>query len=256
MLGTSCASPPAEFTVVHTRLLQLALAIEDSRAYWANVDPTMARARAALAAFEQRWFGAKSLGRVKKLIANFVLRYDSFPAALTVLRQWPAMDPATRQAICHWHLQLVDPMYRRFTTEFLGQRCDADDPDLDRGRVSRWLRSTYGDRWAGSTINQFASKLLSAATQAGLVSRYPGSRRRLLPKLTDQALGYLLYLLRATTFAGNLVGNPYMESVGLSGALLEARLQRLPGITYRRLVDVDDFGWHYPSLTAWAEASL
>ncbi len=60
-----------EETVVHTRILRLALGIEESRAYWTHVDPTLPAAPRAIQAFEQRWFGAKSLHRVRTLLANF-----------------------------------------------------------------------------------------------------------------------------------------------------------------------------------------
>ncbi len=59
-------------------------------------------------AFEQRWFGAKSLGRIRVLIPDLKARYDAFPAAFAILRRWPDMDPLARRIICHWHLQLSD----------------------------------------------------------------------------------------------------------------------------------------------------
>jgi hypothetical protein len=119
---------PAERTTLHARLLHLALGVEESRAYWANVDPAVPPGRRAIQAFEQRWFGAKSLERVRTLLAAFVARYDAFPEALEVLRRWKGMDPATRRAICHFHLQLTDPIYRRFTSEFLVSRREAVRP--------------------------------------------------------------------------------------------------------------------------------
>ena len=82
-----------EETVVHTRILRLALGIEESRAYWTHVDPTLPAAPRAIQAFEQRWFGAKSLHRVRTLLANFAARYDACPDALSVLRRWRSMDP-------------------------------------------------------------------------------------------------------------------------------------------------------------------
>src|SRR5688572_22810458 len=110
--------PPAEAisecTEIHTRLLRLALAVADSRSYWENVDPLVPVAQRPQMAFEQRWFGAKSLERVRYLIATFAERYDAYAEALAVLRRWRAMEPATRQVICHWHLQLSDPIYRLF----------------------------------------------------------------------------------------------------------------------------------------------
>ena len=113
---------PAEATELHTRILRLALGVEESREYWANVDPTVPAASRARVAFEQRWFGARSADRVQTLLSYFSARFDAFPPALDVLRRWRAMDPPTRRLVCHWHLQLSDPLYRRFTGEFLVER--------------------------------------------------------------------------------------------------------------------------------------
>ncbi len=53
----------SEITAAHTRLLKCALCIDESRAYWAEADRAVVepdRARTAVA-FEQSWFGAKSM---------------------------------------------------------------------------------------------------------------------------------------------------------------------------------------------------
>jgi hypothetical protein len=196
------------------------------------------------------------MSRVRVLLSNFILRYDAYPEALAVLRGWKLMEPATRRAVCHWHLQLADPLYRRFTGHFLVERRQAASPLLDRGVVARWVASTYPDRWASSTIIQFASKLLSAGSEAGLMTPRKDPRELLLPKITDAALGYILHLLRGVRFSGTLIRNPYLASVGLAGAYLEQRLRSAPGIEYRRMIDLDDFTWKHASLSAWAEATL
>ena len=69
-MAPPAASAPqlAEVTEVHTRILRLALGVDEARAYWANVDPTVPPGPRALQAFEQRWFGAKTLDRVKTLL--------------------------------------------------------------------------------------------------------------------------------------------------------------------------------------------
>lgn len=241
---------------VHTRLLHLALGVEESRAYWANVNPSAPPASRTARAFEHRWFGTKSERRVRILLRNLRQRYDRFPEALAVLHRWPAMDPHTRRAICHWHLQLADPLYRSFTSEFIERRLGMADPTFDRNVAARWVNAAFPHRWAASTINQFASKLLSAASKAGLITPTRDPRTPLRPKITDQALGYLLYLLRTTEFSGTLAENPYLASTGLDRAGLQHRLQNGPGIDYRRMTDLDDFEWQFPSLAAWAEATL
>lgn len=241
---------------VHTRLQQLALGVEEARAYWASIDPTVPPAPRAIQAFEQRWFGAKSLERVRTLLANLGARFDSFPESLQVLRSWAPMSPTTRQLICHWHLQLSDPLYRRFTAEFLVQRRWAATPTFDRPVVVRWVGSTNPGRWGSSTVIQFGSKLLSAASEAGLTTPSRDPREPLLPRVTDDALAYLLYLLRSVQFVGSVTANPYLESVGLDAETLPQRLRSLRDLEYRRLSDIETIEWAYPSLTAWAEATL
>jgi hypothetical protein len=109
--GTAASQPaerPSEASSAHTRLVRLALGVEDSRSYWEHVDPSVPAQDRALVAFEQRWFGSKSLDRVRFLLANFVERYDAFPEALVALRRWGHMSAPTRQLVCHFHLQLSD----------------------------------------------------------------------------------------------------------------------------------------------------
>lgn len=246
----------SEATEVHTRILRLALGIEESRSYWEHVDPSIPPAQRALIAFEQRWFGAKSLERVRYLLANFADRYDAFPDALAVLQRWHSMDAATRQVVCHWHLQLSDPLYRGFTGSFLVERRSQRDARVDRDITLRWVKSEFPKRWSQATCVQFASKLLSAASEAGVVSPKRDPRSLLLPKVSDVALGYLLHLLRGTRFDGALTENPYLASVGLNAGYLAQRLRALPGLTFQRMGHLTEFEWATPSLRAWAEATL
>src|SRR6185503_18538739 len=106
---------------------------------WEHVDPSIPRSERALVAFEKRWFGGKSLERIRDLLADFMARYDAFPQALTVLRRWRSMDLATRQVICHWHLQLADPLYRRFTGTYLVERRAGARPEVTRDLVAGWV---------------------------------------------------------------------------------------------------------------------
>ncbi len=252
---TDPAPRPAEATVVHARLKSLALGVEESRSYWEHVDPTIPAARRPLAAFEQRWFGNKSLERVRFLLAAFATRYDAVPEALAALRRWTSLDASTRHLVCHWHLQFSDPLYRRFTGTLLVQRRALRDPKIDRDVVLRWVKNEFPGRWAEATCVQYASKLLSAASEAGLLSPRRDPRTLPLPRVPDVALAYLLQLLRGIDFDGTLIDNPYLASVGLVEGVLDQRLRALPGVTFRRMAQLTEFEWDAPSLTAWAETA-
>jgi hypothetical protein len=246
---------PRECTALHTRLLKCTLEAENARAYWRRMHsaggPVTARR-----VQEEFWFGARSAGRVVILLANFRARFDAFPPALEALALWHAMEPQTRRVICHWHLQLSDPLYRRFTGEFLLERRQRRPAEVSLTPVLQWVGELSASRWGPATRIQFASKLLSSAMAAGLIASRRDPRPLTLPPIDDLALGYLLYLLKGTRFEGSLLANPYLHSVGLVGPDLERRLKTIPGLRFRRQGDLVDFGWQYSGLGAWSRAVL
>lgn len=119
--------------------------------------------------------------------------------------------------------------------------------------VLRWVRTTFPDRWGESTLAQFAGKLLSAGAEAELVSPAPDPRKLPLPRVTDEALAYLLFLLREIRFEGSLTDNPYLHSVGLTGTFLDHRLRSVGAVQLRRVGNVSDFTWAHADLARWAE---
>lgn len=111
-----------EEVTIHTRLLKCALEVEEARAYFRHA--SSGAAVSVQRAFDEYWFGAKSLARVEVLLANLRVRFAAFPTALAVLHAWHDMPPEIRKLVCHWHVQLSDPLYRLFTGQYLVQRRD------------------------------------------------------------------------------------------------------------------------------------
>lgn len=246
---------PAEVTRLHSRLLKCALEVEDCRAYWKHARPGQAGI-GARQAFEAYWFGARSLARVEVLITNFRHRFDAYPEALEVLGRWPDMDPVTRRVICHWHLQLADPLYRQFTGEYMVQRREEGRPKVTRDLVADWVRQHSPERWRTNTRIHFASKLLSSAFSAGLVGSNRDPRPLTYPRVEDAALTYLLYLLRGVDFAGTLTRNPYATSVGLIAGFIEDRLRGLDALQFRQQGNIVDITWAHPDLGTWADYAI
>ena len=244
---------PTEQTDIHTRILRVTLAEPECRAYWQHVDLDVPADQRANIAFEQRWFGARTIARVKTLIATLSQRFDATPQALTALRAWRSIPVETRVLVCHWHLQFSDPVYRSFTGGFLAQRRAEGRATIDRDQVERWVHATWGERWAAVTRLKFAANLLSAAGEAGLVKGRANPRKIVTPHVPDEALAYLLHLLREVTVEGQFLDNPYLTSVGLEAATLPGRLTSLRDVQYRQLGDVVDLEWGAPSLRSWAE---
>ena len=245
-----------EVTSDHTRLLRVSLSPEDNRAYWENYQSGIKLKNLATVAFEERWFGSKSMNRIKDLLNDFRYRFVRFPSALNVLCAWRPNDPFDRQNIAHWHLQLADPLYRDFTGSFLLSRRNLTRPRIDMAGTVRWITDRVGDRWAVSTKNKIAMNLVTSAADAGLCSNNPGIRNLSFPKVSDISLAYILYLLRECTFEGTLLDNPYLASVGLTGSFIEKRVRKLPGLSYSRMVNVQNFHWLHPDLKTWAKDVL
>ena len=159
-------------------------------------------------------------------------------------------------AICHWHMQLTDPLYRAFSGDFLVSRHGAFRPEIHRNTVITWVSDQCPGRWTIPSRQKLASRLLSSAHSAGLVSGRRDPRQLVFPRIRDDALAYLLHVLRVVSFEGSLNRNPYLRSVGIEGDTLESRFAALPSLRYQRTGDVIEFGWRHQSLTAWAEYDL
>ncbi len=244
---------PRETTEPHSRLLRCSLCVDESRGYWSHVDAA-APAGSAARAFEDSWFGTKSEAWTAELLSNMALRFAAFPTALRALAAWRDASVDTRTLICHWHLQLTDPLYRAFTGEFLPARFARGRLDLHRATVDDWIAEHGLPRWAIKTRTQFASRLLACARAAGLLQGRRDPLELAVPRVPDDALTYLLYLLRDVDFAGTLVDNPYLASLHLDPATVADRTRALPALTLRRLADVLDLDWRYPDLFTWATA--
>lgn len=244
---------PRAVTEPHTRLLRCALEVDESHAYWQRSDGST-RARAEQA-FSEYWFGARSMARVEVLLANMHARFDAFPAALRTLHRWPDMSFDVRRVVCHWHLQLSDPLYRAFSGEFLVERRASIRPHVTRDLVYAWVRERLG-RGSVSTHLQWASKLLSAAYSAGLVTSNRDPRPLDTPRVEPLVLEYLLYLLRGVEFEQPLLDNPYLASVGLVDSALDERLRRFPAASIRlvRQGKLVEMSWQWPDLEAWGRA--
>lgn len=243
-----------EVTEPHTQLLRVTLEADNARAYWQRVavPREVAAEREAEQAFTEFWFGSKSMPRVRELIRAFRARFAAFPGALEALHTWADIDRPTRVLLCHWHLQLSDPIYRRFTGDFLAERRSSGRGAITRGTTLRWMNEIDVDeRWSPATRAGFASKLLSAAHSAGLVASTRDPRALSQPRVPAAALGYLMYLLRSVQFEGTLHANPYLRSVGLEDGTVDDKLRSVPGLSCRRIADVSDFTWDYESLADW-----
>lgn len=246
----------AEATEIHTRILRCMLAADDCYAYWQRVDVSVPIEQRAAVAFQQRWFGVKSEARVRTLIPNMVERFDRYPEALGLLQSLGTVPAMLRPWICHLHLQLSDPIYRRFTGEYVPERRAQGYSALDRTIAARWVESVAPERWSATTSLKFASNMLSAAAEAGIIKGRKDPRKLTAVAVPDAAIGYALYLLRTVDYAGTLSENPYLRSLGIDGGIFPLALARVPGIRYRALGGVHEVDWRYASLAEWGTDNL
>ena len=244
----------AEETAYHTRIMKCTLEIEHSRAYWQLCEQNNGSV-STRDAFERAIFGSRTYLRVERLMADMRHRFDAFPFALNVLKRWPAMSPLDRALICHWHLQLADPLYRQFTGEYLVKRFIGPRPVVDKALVVSWVEEQAPGRWQIPTRMKIASKLMTSALSAGLLSSNRDPRPICFPRVSDTALTYLFYLLRDIEFSGTMLGNPYVASTGFDQDALDGRLRSLPALRFQRQGELVDFGWQFDDLEHWAEQS-
>jgi len=241
----------SEATEPHTRIMKCTLEVDPSRSYWhacaSNGGPISKEQ-----AFEQSVFGSKTFLRVDRLMADMRHRYDAFPYALDVLGKWQSMELSDRSLICHWHTQLADPIYRNFTGEYLVERYHGPSDTIDNDLASRWIEVIVPGRWQIPTRNKIASKMLTSASSAGILSSSRKSRTIQIPRVSDNALAYLVYLLKEVSYGGTAIANPYLASVGIDTEEAIRRLRKLTYLGFHRQGESISFEWQYPSLFEWA----
>jgi hypothetical protein len=234
------------------------LAIDDSLAYWRNVDPAVPVADRARVAFERRWFGTKTEARVRTIMTDMVERFDGFPEALALLHgpAAPALPSSLRALVCHLHTQLADPVYRRFTGDLLPARREQGRVNLQRAEVARWVDELEPGRWSPVTCTKFASNLLATAHDVGLVRSRRDPRTVTLAVVPPSMLGYALYLLRGVTYEGTPTDNPYLRSLGVTARTFHAFAPDIPGVRYAELGGASELTLLEPTLAVWGLHAL
>jgi hypothetical protein len=170
-------------------------------------------------AHEERWFGDLTASRLKYLIGQLQKRFP-YPAR-ELLGFQPRPEAHQNTLICHWHLQLTDPLYREYASSFLLGCWSGPTTSVSIDSSEAWVqRQSLAQKWAASTQRRMASGLLSAATDAGLVARTGRNERELkLPTVDSRDIAYLKKLLQAAGAANNI--ETYLMSLGKSPVVEE-----------------------------------
>lgn len=239
-----------EVNEMHTRLLQVTLIAQESQVFWEKYHDEVTIEEM----YEEYWFGDINKATVRNLFNNLKNRFVQFPHSLYALQKWKNISIAERNIVCHWHLQLSDPLYRKFTASYLYERFLFPPATTSRDDVILWISHISQERWRRSTQVQFASKLASCAKSVGFIEGNKDPRNLKYPPVSSQALSYLFYLLREIDIAGSLMENPYLKSVGLEGSILQTQLRQCRDINVQKMGDIVEFNWKYKNLREWADA--
>jgi hypothetical protein len=191
----------------HTRLLRVGLAEPESREYWRQSQRNLEEGDRVRIAFEERWFGSRAMARVQYLVQTFQMRFDGYPSALKALALWNPLELSDRLAVCHWHLQLSDPIYRKFCATHLVERFNHPEPTLDRNAVLRWAQ-TQQPSWSLSTVQRLVAGLMGCLNEVGFTEKATAIRPLSLPRVSDLALGYALYSAAGNRVRGDFIPKP------------------------------------------------
>lgn len=244
----------SETVDAHTRMMKCTLEVEPSRSYWqacaSNGSPISKDQ-----AFEKAVFGSKTFLRIERLMADMRHRYDEFPFALEVLGKWNPMELSDRVLICHWHTQLVDPIYRKFTGEYLVERYYGPSGTVDNDLAARWIEVAMPGRWQIPTRKKIASKMITSARTAGIVASNRNAVTVQFPRVSDLALTYLMYLLKEINYKGTAISNPYLASVGIDSEEAIRRLRKIQHLGFCRQGELISFEWQHSTMLDWATAT-
>ena len=209
-----------ELNTPHTALLRLGLAAPQSILFWQKAVEDLPLPQLCQKAFEEQWFPELSKSRLTYLVGQMQKRFPFVSRELLGFRA--RSEPQQNLLICHWHLQLTDPLYRSFSSNFLMDCWSNPTTSVSLEASTRWVeKQEIAREWQASTVRRMASGLLSAASDAGLCSsKGRGERELKLPLVKADDIDYLKALLNLAK-AGNHLPH-YLMSVGKSDEQGEA----------------------------------
>lgn len=190
----------------HTGLLRLGLAVPASRIYWQKAGRGL-----EIENRQESWYPKLSADRERYLLRQMQRRFP---------KPWPAeivsRPTLTAGLVCHWHLQLTDPLYRHYTGDYLLKCWSSGTPTVSLEGTVAWVeKCSLTADWKPNTVRRLASGLMSSAAAAGLCdSRGRRERELRLPVVTAADLQYLNDLLDRALSLGDR--SFYKVSVGLT----------------------------------------
>lgn len=210
-----------EITTPHTGLLRMGVMPTASVTFWSRATEDQSTAELSQRAQDENWFEAASPARVSYIVGQLQKR---FPYPARQLLEFRPRSDAQNLLICHWHLQLSDPLYRSYTSQFLLERWSSPTTSVDLRSTITWVqRCELTQHWQEATVKKLASALLSAAAEVGLCTGAgPAERDLKIPTVSTDDIEYLKALLDLAGASEKLDG--YLISVGQSLSLPEAGL--------------------------------
>lgn len=203
-----------EVTEPHTGLLRLGLALPQSLIFWERARHDATPSELVQTALEEGWYPELSRARVDYLVKQLARRFPF--SARRMLEFQRRAENSGNQLVCHWHLQLTDPLYRHFTRDFLLSQWSTGNASVDLEECENWVREQEVARdWKPVTVRRMGSGLLNAATEAGLCSGSGRGEHLLkIPTVNTEDIEYLRLLLAEAGASEQLHG--YLLSVGVS----------------------------------------
>ena len=203
-----------EVNTPHTGLLRLGLALPQSVIFWERAAEETAVKALQDQAVAQQWFDGLSDTRTRYIIGQLSKRFPF--EARRALAFGEGLEPHQAQLRCHWHLQLTDPIYRRFTSEYLFNCWTSPHASVELEGVITWVSGLpLAKDWKKVTVRRMGSGLLSAATEAGLCQGSGKKEKALrVPRVEPEDRDYLRNLLSQAEASASL--SLYLRSVGQS----------------------------------------
>jgi hypothetical protein len=188
----------------------MGLEVAASRAFWLRAKPDESARQRLDRARSEAWFADVSEARLRYMLLELSKRFSS--GCLEALVRWLPEPETQGPLVCHWHLQVSDPLYRDFTSGYL-VRAWAGSGVVTVSQVEDWLTQRgQHSQWSPSTRRRLASGLLAAASDAGFLK---GKGRTKVPHAVTvdaECQAYLADLLERH-------GRPAREEIFLSGTV-------------------------------------
>ena len=202
------------------------------------------------------WFQYSNKAKYRYIINFLQRRYGNFPNAWLALKLWSSsMTEDDIRHVAHFHLCLVDPLYRKVAGNLIFKTSQNGSTYIDKNKVNLYAEVLREGHWNSNTTKRIVGNIIKTMSQVRLLEQNQTTKKLWNIKSLNPssiAIEYICYVLREIEYKDNIFDNIYWKSFGFNRMVIISQISD----TNLSILSANQLQYSYDSIQSWATNSF